>query len=107
MCMGMIAYGDFHDETGEVIAGLNPGDEILINGFDENNKPTQEVATVWTVSGYSCLTTNGRPLGCGMGITIIFTGVNHKFYSVARNAREYVKSMEEQKVLENFDSEPE
>ena len=105
--MCMMSFGPFPDETGVEISELNPGDEILINYFDENRKPHQKVAVVWKVDGYSGLTTNGEPLSCGMGITIIPTGNHFKKYTVARDAREFVLKMEVQRGLETFDSEAE
>lgn len=59
--MCMMSFGALPDETGQVIADLKPGDEILINYLDKNRKPCQKVAVVWKVDGFSALTTNGEP----------------------------------------------
>jgi hypothetical protein len=103
----MMSFGTFPDETGIEISELNPGDEILINYVDENRKSHQKVAVVWKIDQYSGLTTNGEPLSCGMGITIIPTGNHYKNYTVARDAREFILKMGAQRGLETFDSEAE
>lgn len=107
MCMGMMGMGMYPDETGVTISALTAGDEILINYKDENGRDRQKVAIVWKIDGFSGLTTNGEPISCGMGLTIIPTGNHFKNYSVSRDAREFVEKMEERRGLTNFDPEPE
>lgn len=106
MCGG-IGMGFYPDETGLVISELEPGDEVLINYTDDNSQTRQKVAIIWQVEGFSALTTNGETLSCGQGIAVIPTGNNYKKYTVARDAREKLREVEERHKYENFDPEPE